>query len=485
MLYRVTSQTRTNQAIRFVSQYNSNIVDFQRQISSGVRIHRASDDPIAFRDATSLTTRLQQLDTESYAIVDAESKLNNSVSHIQQAHDLLVKAKTLAQQGVQATSESERNALAVEVDGLLASMKDISKAQVAGTFLYSGTRSEQQPFEFGSPLVPGGTMVADYQGSEGNSYALIGTSISIETLYAGDQVFGGVERQETLVLGSTGAASGAGTDSMIGRADLLVQHTLTTYAGASGVAPGTSSVGSDTVLGPSGTHSVTIVDTSGTGDFGTVKLNNGEEIPWARTDTDLKVVGDGQREVYLDMSSIAAGFNGAVSMTADGTMSVDGGATTVAIDFTSSQTLVDSVGGGQVHIDSQSITRTGTDHLEFTGTSNVFQALYELASDLRNTRGLDNEGYSQAVDRRLGELGLLADHTLVSLGQQSASLQTLQELDIRVQNLQLDAETQLNEVQATDVPEVVLRMQNEQALLEFTYSVTAQVTSTSLLDFLR
>ena len=185
MLYRTTSQTSSNHAIRFVSRYNANIINYQNQISSGRRIDRSSDDPVAFRQVTSLTTQLNQLRSESTAIVDTEAKLNTSVSNIQRANDLVVKARSLAQQGIQATTESERNALAVEAEGLLNNLKDIVEARSAGSFLYSGARSNTPPYLFDGPLVEGGPMVADYQGYEGNSFAYIGTSIAIETFYAG------------------------------------------------------------------------------------------------------------------------------------------------------------------------------------------------------------------------------------------------------------------------------------------------------------
>jgi flagellin-like hook-associated protein FlgL len=485
MQFRTTAQTSHDRAIRYVSSYNRNIAGLQKDISSGIHLHRASDDPVAFRQVTLLTGQLQQLRSESTAIDDAEAKLNTSVSSIQQAYDVIVRARTLAQQGVQATTESERNALAVEAEGLLSSLQDISKSKSAGAFLYSGARSDQPPYEFGEPLVEGATMVADYKGFDENSYAYIGTSIAVETFYAGDQIFSDPQRGDVLVHGTTGAKNGAGTDSMVGRANLIVNHTLTTYSGTSGVAAGASSAGNDTVLGAVGTNSLTIVDTSGTGASGTVTLNNGAEIPWNQADTNLEVVGEDGRGVFLDMSGITSGFNGSVDLASNGTVSVDGGATEQAIDFSSSQTLIDSTTGEQVHIDTSGITQSGTDYLEFPGTSNVFQVFHELISDLKNTRNLDSGDYSASLDRRIGELTGLGDNTLIALGRQSASLVSLDELGNRLSDLELETQTQINDAQATDIPDAVLHLQNQQSLLEFTYSITAQITSTSILDFLR
>lgn len=483
--FRTTHLTQTNQSIRFVSNYASNISRLQRDISSGVEVHRASDNPVSFRQISSLTSQLQQLESESSAIVDAEAKLSTSVATIQQVHDLIVRAQTIAQQGVQATNESEKNALALEAEGLLGSLKNISNTQSAGDYLYSGVRSDQPPYEFGNPLVEGRTSQAVYQGGEENSYAYIGTRISVETFYAGDVVFASPDRGDLLVFGKTGAKNGAGTDSMVGRATLLVEHALTTYSGGAGIQPGASSVRSDTVLGELGDNQITLVDTSGTGDFGTVRLNDGAEVNWSRTDGDLAVTSSDGRKVHVDTRNITAGFSGSVDLTAEGTLSIDGGATKVPIDFSASQTIVDSLTGEQTHIDTSQINKTGEDHLEFPGTSNVFQVFHELVSDLRNARDLDGQGYSQSLDRRLGDLERLADNALNSLGRQSASLLSLQELEFRVEDISLETKIQINQFQATDIPEAVLQLQSQQSLLEFTYAVTAQVNSTSILDFLR
>ncbi len=185
------------------------------------------------------------------------------------------------------------------------------------------------------------------------------------------------------------------------------------------------------------------------------------------------------------MSNIAAGFVGSVDITADGTLSVDGGLSTTPIDFSGNQTIFDSTSGKFTNINSSAIERTGDDQLEFPGTADAFQALYELAQDLRNTRGLSAAELTEALDRRIGELGQLSDHVLSVVGQQSTSLQALQRLGTRNDDLALETETQLSDLQSTNIPETVLRLQNDQNLLQFTYAITAEINSISLLDFLR
>ncbi len=279
--------------------------------------------------------------------------------------------------------------------------------------------------------------------------------------------------------------SGVGTDNMVGRATLQVRHTTTTYFGTSGIAPGASSADLDTLLGPAGQNQLVVQDRSGTGDSGTISLNGGPAIFWSRSDTDLRVRGNNGAEMFVDMSAITPGFIGPVDLESNGTLSVDGGQSQVAIDFSANQTVVDSITGKQTHLDTSELRLVGDDFLEFPGTSNAFQVLYELTLDLRNTRGLDNVQRAAALDRRVGELDHLADHLLEVMGRQAASLKTLDELEFRVQDLQLEVETQLNNLQATDISDAVLRLQNDQSLLEYTYAVTSQIASTSLIDFLR
>jgi flagellin-like hook-associated protein FlgL len=485
MFYRTTAQSNSQTAIRFAAQYNQQITNYQLHLTSGVRLHRPSDDPIAFRQANALTTQLGQLENDTSTISDISLKLNSSSSLLQSSSELISRASALGQQGIQASSQAERNALAVEVEGLFSSLKNIALTQTGGTYLYSGTRTKQPPYEFSEPEVAGATLNAQYLGSRENSQSHIGSATSVDTYYSGDQIFANKNRQDVVVIGTTGAKNGAGTDNMIGRATLLVKHSVTNYEAGSGIQAGVSSADKDTVLGQLGDNELTIADTSGTGDFGTVQLNNGDVVQWQRSDDDLVVSDSNGRKLFLDTGSITAGFNGTVQFSSDGTLSVDGGLTEVAIDFSSSQTVTDSTSATQTHIDTREIKQVGDDSLEFPGTSNLFQVFHELISDLRNDRGLDNVGAAESLERRLSELGEYSNQVLDVLGQQSASAQSLQEVEIRVQTLQLEVETQISNIQGTDIPETVLRLRNEQTLLEFTYAVSAQIASSTILDFLR
>ncbi|HMP79529.1 MAG TPA: hypothetical protein PKD54_08765, partial [Pirellulaceae bacterium] len=408
-----------------------------------------------------------------------------SVSQLSEPNRLLTRAKTLAQQGVQALDATERNALAIEVETLLESLKDITQSSFAGAYLYGGTRTNAPPFAFAEPMVPGGTLSVQYLGSQQPSRALVGQSVMIDTFVPGQHLFGPLQRSETVLMGTSGARVGAGTDNLIGRATLQVRHTSTSYEAGSGIAPGTNSPGNDTVIGTTGKHSVRIVDTSGDGSAGTISLNGGPPVAFTNADSNLRVSNPSGQQVFVDMTSITPGFNGTIAITAQGTLSVDDGRTSTAIDFSDSQRVVDSTSGRFVHINSMDIVFTGDDYLEFPGTSNAMQALYELVQDLRGSRNLTNSEYGASLDRRIGELNDLGSQILDTVGRQSASLASLAQLDIRILDFQLDLRDRLNQVQAADISQAIFQLKTDQTLLEYTYAVTAQVTSLQLINFLR
>ena len=120
---------------------------------------------------------------------------------------------------------------------------------------------------------------------------------------------------------------------------------------------------------------------------GTASLNGGPAISWTNTDTNLQVVGPNGEVAYIDTSAITAGFNGSVSLTANGTLSTDGGASTTPITFSSNQVVTNSQTGAVTNVNSTNIHQAGTDHLEYTGTLDAFQTLIALRNDLLNTRG--------------------------------------------------------------------------------------------------
>ena len=484
MTNRVTSLTFTRNALHYSKLQNKRLFTAQRQITSGVRFELPSEAPIAYRQVRSLETRFTELQADKQVITRTTSTLNASVAQIQSLSDLVTQAKTRIQQGIQALDADERNGLALEIDAFLAQAKQIGNASFNDHFLFGGTRSDDPPYAFAEPTHDLGPLDVTYSGTHQRGQIHIGNTISIDAFYEGHEIFGGAGRDSTVLVGFSGAKHGGGTDTLIGRATLQVRHVATSFSAGSGVAVGTDSAAKDTIIGPAGSHQLEIIDTAGDGSAGTISLNGGPEVAFTDLDTNLRVDGFPGQTIYLDTTSITAGFSGTVDINSTGTLSVDDGNTAIPIDFSTDQVIRDSDSGRFVTIDSSNVRATGNDYLEFPGTSDLFQLLHATAEDLRNERALSPSEYSKSLDRRLDELDRISEKVFSAMGEQSTSLQTMQTMQYRVDDMMLSIETSASEIQGTNFADAVLQMENSQNLLQYTYAVTAQLNSVTLLNFL-
>lgn len=484
MLTRVSTFSFSTTAVRFSQQHNAQIAKYQNQISSGERIQRASDDAVGFRRLGLVRETAARLEASETSINNARTIIQAGSDQLIQYGTLLSRARSITQQGIQSLSDSERKIMALEIDGLLSQVKNIANASFGGNFLFGGDEASRAPFTFASSPIEGRSLDVNYRGGASNSLVQISSTIQLESYLDGREVFSLNSRGQTSFVGTTGAVSGNGTDSFRGRAELVVSHDTTTLHGASGLTLGTDTA-NDTVIGQLGTHSISIQDTAGDGSAGVIRLNDGEPFTFSNTDTNLQVRGPSGEVMHLNTTSIAAGFNGTIDVEGTGNLSVDGGVTSVAIDFSTSQAISDPSTNQRVFVDSSGIARAGTEKLEFGGVSSVFEILNDLKNDLLNDRGLTADQQIDALGRRLNELEAVSDVGFAALGKQSASLSTLEDVRDNVQILSTQSQIEVTEVVATDIPEAVLRLQNSQALLEYTYAVTARLNSIGLLNFLQ
>jgi flagellin-like hook-associated protein FlgL len=482
---RVTPRVLQNRALLHARRQNARLAVLQEQASTGIRLLRPSDGPMDMMAVLHHRSQDLRLDTYLTNIHESRTTLDITVSALNEAGRILTQARDIAIEGSQSTTLAPAyEALAKEVDSLITRMLDVSNTQHSGRYLFSGTATGTVPFTVQASDSAGRPLSIAYGGAQQRFEVPVGPGLTVDTLYAGDDVFQDRQRGPTTYLGSTGAVAGSGTDSATGQGSLLVRHVATTYAAGSGVQPGTGSAGGDTVLGPLGSHTLTIVDTSGTGASGTVALNGGPAFTFTNTDSNLAVSGPGGDVVYLDMTAITPGFSGAVALAADGTLSVDGGLSEIAIDFSSNQQVQHSLTGSVTNVDSSGIRRSGTDLLNYSGSYDAFEILLALRDDLRNTAGLSLTEQSQAISGRIAELERVRTAILDAVGEQSATLQSLEAIERRAEDVQLETRKLSADLEGADLSEVVIGIQAQENLLRLTLASAVRVIDASLLDFL-
>lgn len=476
MSLRITPTRQVELGKSRASQHTIDIAVLRNQISSGIRISRPSDDPRGQELVLDQYAVIGQLETRNEVIDETRFVLNEAHNQIRAANGYVVKAKDIALQVNQLTSPVEAEAFASEVESLIRSLGDVANTRHSGRYLFSGTNLQTSPYGDVS-------QATNYSGNKTPSTTFIAGAGDIETFYSGQDVFTTGQSGQTSVSGATGIQGGSGTASGHGTAGLLVSHVSTTFDGASGIQPGLSSASGDTVIGPMGRHSVEIIDTSGTGAFGTISLNGGPPVSFTSADNDLMVTGGEGGKIYVDTSAIAAGTNASFDLQADGTMSLDEGASSTAIDFSANQMVKDSTGNIR-YFDTREAQAAGEGEVELAGNTDLFHQLRSLRDDLKNYSHYTTDEWANKVSDHLGALEQSADHLLGVVGKQSVDLEQLDTQQERSQDIRVEAEKVLSGLQATDLTEAVLELQEKELLHQFTLATLARAFDSSILDYL-
>ncbi len=190
MNIRSTAQTQSNSAIAYLRQRTTELAKYQDQISSGVRIRQASDDPGAFVTLSAAKATSTRYAAYGQSASDATATLNGSVSALQDVNDALVRAKQIASEGINATTDAiGHSALANEVDGLIDRVVRAANTQSDGKYLFGGTATDTPPFAATSVDAQGRPAAIAYSGANENSRTLIGPNQTADTRYDGSQVF--------------------------------------------------------------------------------------------------------------------------------------------------------------------------------------------------------------------------------------------------------------------------------------------------------
>lgn len=481
MPLRVTPGTYLAQGLNSSQKISVRLAELQQQASSGVRVQKPSDDPAAISQIITQRARDNQLEVNIENIDSATSRLDQSVSQLLEVSSALVRVKEVALQAPQSLS---RETLATEANALLERILGIANTQVNGEFIFAGAATSTEPFR--ATREPSGRISAiEYVGSDAVSRVSVGIQQSVPVNESGRSIFLQRIREATAVTGPSGLAAGTGTDTGVGVATALLSHDSTAYLGSSGVQPGTNAAAGDTVIGGVGKHVLTITDSSGTGAFGTVSLNGGPPVGFTNADTNLQVTGTSGEIVFIDTTAISAGFSAQIDLTASGRVSIDGGVSSIPIDFTANQRVTSSSDKSVSHFNTQNVSQVGESRVEYVGTSDLFQSLIQLRDDLLNTDGKSELELQASFTRRIGDVDRGREAVLGSVGRQSVELENLESLKTRAEDFQVQTKQILSNLESANLAEVILELTSQQNLLQFTYATTLRVFDQSLLNFLK
>ncbi|MSR46802.1 MAG: flagellar hook-associated protein 3 [Planctomycetes bacterium] len=480
---RITQSMLFRQQAESLTAAYGRLFDVQQQLSSGRRLLKPSDDPASIRPALDVRTGRRRLEQVKKNADLASSELGTAEGILRNALDIVSRGREIAVAGASGTlNQGDREAMAIEVDGLLKQLISLSNTRGLSGYLFAGGLKSSAPYA--EIATADGPMVV-YRGDQSTASVDLGDSLEVELNVPGSQIFGIGARGTTQYSGTTGATAGAGNDSARGTDRLTVTHSSTTLGdglgagggdSVSGLGLGASSAEQDTLLGVAGNWSLTLVDTSGTGAAGTVSLNGGPPVSFTAADRDLAVAAADGTVVHLDLGAVAAGFNGTVGAVGDGTLSLDGGLTTMPIDFTASnQLVVDSETHGSIFVDARGIQTAGVDVLRFRGSYDLFSALIELRDSLKNVDGNADDVQLQRIRETLSSFDDGQNVLLANLSSLGARLRLAGTTRSRADELDLLLASNQASLEDVDFAEASIELSQAQLVLQAGVSVSSRL----------
>ncbi|MCB9834138.1 MAG: flagellar hook-associated protein FlgL [Planctomycetes bacterium] len=476
MVFRVTQNLSYESAQQQVQGAYSRLYTSQLLVARGKRISKPSDDPNAISRLLDFKNRHGELQRYSQNASQGRAFVDSAAASLQEASTLIQQAREAVIQGLNGTlSASDHDTVATAVDGFLQDLISLANSKVGARFVFGGTATDQPPYELVRDA--SGQERVVYHGDDGRIVSEVGPSLSFETNIPGGEIFRHGARGATSYSGVTGVRAGLGTDNGVGVDELIARHGATALSGGSGLALGASSTTADTILG---SHVIDIDAVAGT-----IALDGGPAQSFTGTETDYVLKGTDGELVHLDLTGLSAGFQGQVTATGMGDLSIDGGRTWTAISFSSNDRVVDSLNGSTLNVDTSAIRRAGTDSVSYGGTLDIFSALVAIRDGLRNADSTSDVGAAlNRVRSYLDEFDAGHNRLLEGLSELGSLSSRLESAESRVDDLDVRLQELISKTEDVDISEAVIQMQQNETAYQSALLVTSRVNQLSLMNYL-
>jgi flagellar hook-associated protein 3 FlgL len=183
---RVTDQQIFGLVLNQFQSISQKTLEAQQQASSGKRVTKPSDDPIAFgrivldkSDLAQNNQWLRNIDSGSTRLAAADSTLGQVDTILSRLKELAVGARS------DTNTANDRNVIAKEVRSLHRELLQLSNTEINGQRIFAGTNTGTDPFVLGS------NDTVTYAGNNETQSIAVGANQTIQVTLPGSQVFTG------------------------------------------------------------------------------------------------------------------------------------------------------------------------------------------------------------------------------------------------------------------------------------------------------
>jgi flagellar hook-associated protein 3 FlgL len=162
---RISNRGQVERTLYQISSAQQRMAEAQSRVTSGLRVNRPSDDPLAASRIMAGRTQLDQIVQYQRNISMARAEMTAAESSIGEAYDLLARAGELATQAANGTLTAEHRAnIAIEVSQLLTAATSLGNTRYQGRYIFAGHQTDTEPF---TPDIPASPTAITYNGDDG------------------------------------------------------------------------------------------------------------------------------------------------------------------------------------------------------------------------------------------------------------------------------------------------------------------------------
>jgi flagellar hook-associated protein 3 FlgL len=156
------------------------------EISSGQSVNAPSDNPASAALLVQNANQTAEADQFQRSISSVQGELQNADSTLSSVVTALQRAISLGTEGANGTlNSSDRQAIAVEVEGIQSQLVNLANLSYQGSFVFAGTATQTAPYVLDSTSASG----VDYVGNSETNRITVGNNFSIQTNLPGSELF--------------------------------------------------------------------------------------------------------------------------------------------------------------------------------------------------------------------------------------------------------------------------------------------------------
>lgn len=187
MALRITQGMMHSQLTRNINKNLNTMSGIQQQSSSGLKLNKASDDPVGITYSLRYRSELAANEQFQKNTDQALSWLDFTDSVISQAGDVMQRVKELATKAANGTNPQEAlDAVQSELAELKKQLVDIANSKMNGKYIFNGENFNKIPYDTSDPLFDAKTVATD----TGQVNYALGTNVTVGISLTGNQVFG-------------------------------------------------------------------------------------------------------------------------------------------------------------------------------------------------------------------------------------------------------------------------------------------------------